>query len=263
MRHLALAALVTLLAACGSRLVTTPDQTPSPQPALSSAPMPSPTEPDVIVSAPNPTSPAASPTDLVTRARGDFDCDGRPDDLALYVQPGAAPSANVAWRATLTLAAGGVHPLDFTAIRGPLQQVVGIADVNGDGCDDAVVEVGNSASTTWIEFFVYDGADLREVREVDKPFIFGGSVRHGDGIECRTTDGRAEIVHRSVSNNTSDFQWDVVERVYQWQGKADLVPWSMRTLTIPVVHERDQPPEPWRYWALSCGKLRTPPSAFP
>jgi len=104
MRHLALAALVTLLAACGSRLATTPDQTPSPQPALSPAPMPSPTEPDVIVSAPNPTSPAASPTDLVTRARGDFDCDGRPDDLALYVQPGAAPSANVAWRATLTLA---------------------------------------------------------------------------------------------------------------------------------------------------------------
>src|SRR5207249_759152 len=167
MRHLALAALVTLLAACGSRLATTPDQTPSPQPALSPAPMPSPTEPDVLVSAP------------------------------------------------------------------------------------------------WIEFFVYDGDDLREVREVDKPFIFGGSVRHGDGIECRTTDGRAEIVHRSVSNNTSDFQWDVVERVYQWQGKADLVPWSMRTLTIPVVHERDQPPEPWRYWALSCGKLRTPPSAFP
>jgi hypothetical protein len=263
-RSVVIAAAIVLTVACGDRLTSAPPEQGSPQTTTpTGSPNPPSGPPDVIVSTPSPMpAPTTKPSDLFARARGDFDCDGNSDDFALFVQKGPTASANVTWLARLTLATGPSYELTFVAIPSPDQQIVGIADVNGDGCSDAVVDVGHGASTTWVEFFVFDGVDLREIREIDRPFVFSGSVRHGDGIECRATDGNPEIVHRSVSNYTSDFQWDLFERVYRWTGKADLVLASTRTIVIPVVHAQDQPPDLWRYWGLSCGALRAPAWVF-
>src|SRR5437763_1762974 len=92
--------------------------------------------------------------------------------------------------ARLTLASGAVYDLRFEGIPqadGGGNPLIGTADVNGDGCADAIITVGRGASTTWTAFLIFDGARLLEADEAGKPaiFLFDGSIRHGDAIECR------------------------------------------------------------------------------
>lgn len=139
--------------------------------------------------------------------------------------------------------------------RSPL---IGIADVNGDGCDDAIVTVGRGASTTWTSFLVYDGNELRQVEEDGKPvtFLFGGTVSHGNAIECRRTKDAAELVVRAASDFTSDYQWDAVEDVHHWVTRSQLVLWSTSRSVIVVSVRYAMPADQERYWGLSCGNVK-------
>ena len=214
-----------------------------------------------------PLAPAA--TDALGQVRADFDCDGHLDLLEFFDAPrpgtyfglhaGKLARLTRSWGAIVELAFDGM-PFDEPA-RNPL---IGIADVNGDGCDDAIVNVGHGASTTFAAFFVFDGARLAEVTEDGEPavFIYEGSVRHGTGIECRTTRGAAEIVSRAVSDYTSDFDWDVVERVYRWPTLTALSLYSTATSVIRMSKAFEQPADFARYWGFTCGSLRTPGWAF-
>jgi len=87
-------------------------------------------------------------------------------------------------------------------------------------------------------------------------FLFGGSVRHGNAIECRRTKDAPEIIARGVSDYTSDYNWDLVEDVHRWSTKSRLVLWS-RTATVIAVSTRfAMPPNSDRYWGLDCGALK-------
>jgi hypothetical protein len=210
-------------------------------------------------------TPRASPAfgAVLASARGDFDCDGHPDLLEFFnaPRPGTYASLNAGKLARLTRSAGGVLELPFDGMpfddpwRSPL---IGIADVNGDGCDDAIVTVGRGASTTWTSFLVYADNTLRQVEEDGRPvtFLFGGSVRHGNGLECRTRKDAPEIVARAVSDYTSDYQWDAVEDVHHWSTRSRLVLWST-TRSVIAVGVRHVMPTDWdRYWGLSCGSVK-------
>jgi hypothetical protein len=196
-------------------------------------------------------------------AQGDFDCDGRPDLLEFFnaPRPGTYTSLGAGKLARLTLSAGGVLELPFDGMpfddpgQSPL---IGIADVNGDGCDDAIVTVGHGASTIWTSFLVYDGSELRLVEEEGTPviFLFSGSVRHGNAIECRRTKDLPEIVARSASDYTSDFQWDIVEDVHHWSTKSRLVLWSTSRSVLAVRVPYTTPTDQARYWGLSCGNVK-------
>lgn len=200
---------------------------------------------------------------VVGSARGDFDCDGRPDLLEFFnsPRPGTYASLNGGKLARLTLSAGGVVELPFDGMpfddpgHSPL---IGIADVNGDGCDDAIVTVGHGASTVWTSFLVYDGNELRLVEEEGRPvmFLFGGTVSHGNAIECRRTKDAPEIVARSASDFNSDFQWDAVEDVHHWSTRSRLVLWSTTRSVIAVNVRYAMPTDPERYWGLSCGNVK-------
>jgi hypothetical protein len=201
--------------------------------------------------------------------RADFDCDGLPDTLELFnaPRPGSYISLAAGKLARLTRSWGGVVELPFDGTPGddPARNpIIGVADVNGDGCDDLIVNVGHGASTTLAAFLVFDGTRLKEVAENGDAaiFVYEGSVRHGSGIECRTTKGVPEIVTRAVSDYTSDFQWDVVERVYRWPTQSTLSLYSTVKSVIRVATAYEQPPDFARYWGLSCGLLRTPTWAF-
>jgi hypothetical protein len=215
---------------------------------------PSPDQPQTATEPPSAKPPVAGAR--LTSAQADFDCDGMGDRLEFFGRVAAAPGdANTI--AQLVLATGVVHELMLVAsVEGP--PLIGATDVNGDGCDDAIVTLDRGASTIRATFLVYDRGELRVVEEDGRPatFLFGGSVRHGSAIECRRTKGIAEIVVRAVSDYTSDFQWDAVEDVHHWATRSELVLWSTTASVIPVSVRYAMPPDQDRYWALSCGSLK-------
>jgi hypothetical protein len=104
---------------------------------------------------------------------------------------------------------------------------------------------------------VYDRGELRRVEENGKPvmFLFGGSVRHGNAIECRQVKDASEIVARGIYDAT-DFQWDAVEDVHHWSTRSQLVLWSTSRSVIAVSVRNAQPPDPARYWGLTCGNVK-------
>ncbi len=198
---------------------------------------------------------ASGPGGRVGSANADFDCDGAADRLQFSARAAPVPGdANTIAR--LELATGAVHELMLVAyVEGA--PLIGTADVNGDGCADAIVTLDRGASTTQATFLVYDRGELRRVQESGRPatFLFGGSVRHGNAIECRQTKGAAEIVARATSDYTSDFQWDAVEEVHRWSTRSELMLWSTTPSVITVSVRYALPPDQDRYWGLSCGNV--------
>jgi hypothetical protein len=241
------------------------------QAAIDATASPTNTDPSLAVSLPTPTAPpsvapAASPALAGGRlgsAEADFDCDGHNDLLEFFddLRPGTYESVHAGKLARLNLSVGGVRELAFDGMPfdSPGQSpLIGVADVNGDACDDAIVAVGHGASTIWTSFLVYDGIELRLVEEDGKPamFLFAGSVRHGNAIECRRTKDTPEIVARATSDYTSEFQWDTVEDVHRWSTKSRLVLWSSSRSVIAVSTAYTMPTDHYRYWGLSCGNVK-------
>lgn len=181
----------------------------------------------------------------------DFDCDARLDRLQL-VHTGS-PSSDT-WRATLELANGATASIDVAGL--PLTRLVfATPDIDLDGCADAALAIGNGASTTWVAFLTYHSGALREVTSGDPygPFLVGGSVRHGDSIDCRRGPYGPELVWRSVSDYTSETSWDVVERVYRWPTPGTLALAYVVRGEIAVAHPYEQPADARRLWGFNCG----------
>jgi len=257
-------ALLFVLASCSAAVTPTP----TPNPAIDQTandhdyggappgalPSPSPTGPVVLAAteAPRVSLPLG---ERKVSAEGDFDCDGHADRLEFFARIDAAPGV----LARLVLATGAVHELVLDAVD-ESSSLIGTADVNGDRCDDAIVSVGHGASTTWTSFLVYDRGDLRRVEENGKPvmFLFGGTVTHGNAIECRQVKDALEIVARGISDYASDFQWEAVEDVHHWSTRSQLVLWSTSRSVIAVSIRNGMPPDQDRYWGLSCGTVKLP-----
>jgi hypothetical protein len=276
MRRLVPVAVALLLASCAAATTTSEgSSTSTARPQSAGAPDDR-ESPSIVL--PSPTVPVAAPTDnanasvlgaRIASAKADFDCDGLPDTLEFFnaPRPGSYLSLEAGKLARLTRSWGGVLELPFDGMPGDdpgRNPIIGVADVNGDSCDDVIVNVGHGASTTLAAFLVFDGTRLKEVAENGDTaiFVYEGSVRHGSGIECRTSKGVPEIVSRAVSDYTSDFQWDVVERVYRWPTPSTLSLYSTAKSVIRVANAYEQPPDFARYWGLSCGSLNTPSWAF-
>src|SRR5437762_2956676 len=134
------------LASCVSNAVA-----PTPAPLREFVPQPSP------LIAPASESPTATPSATATvgvrlaAATGDFDCDGRSDGIEFFER--VAPADGLPRLARLSLSTGAVYELAFAGVPqtddAAANPLIGIADVNGDRCDDAIVSVGHGASTTW------------------------------------------------------------------------------------------------------------------
>jgi len=267
MRRLVPVAVALLLASCAAAVTTTPTPNPPIDQAASSqdeggappggSPVTGPTGPVVLAATETPH--VSLPLgDLVGSAPGDFDCDGKADRLQLFARVGA-PAGDANTLARLVLATGAVHELPLDAVD-ESSSLIGTADVNGDGCDDAIVSVGHGASTTWTSFLVYDRGELRRVEENGKPvmFLFGGSVTHGNAIECRRTKAAPEIVARAASDYPSGLQWDTVEDVHRWSTGSRLVLWSTSRSVIAVSVPYAMPADQDRFWGISCGAVKLP-----
>src|SRR5438034_8801005 len=261
-RHLLPIAATLLLASCAAAVTTTSTSTPSIAGTSGSAD--GGTAPSLSTSIPTPAAavvPTADPSPVgasLASAQADFDCDGKVDRLQFFARlPGGPRDAMILARLTLATAAVHETTLGSNDVAEP-NPLIGIADVNGDGCDDAIVTVGQGASTVWTSFLVYADGALRRVEENGAPvmFLFAGSVRHGNSIECRRTKDTPEIVARGVSDYTSDYAWDLVEDVHHWYSRSQLVLWSTTRSVIAVSDAYAMPADHDRYWGLSCGNLK-------
>jgi hypothetical protein len=246
--------VILLLGSC----TTPPTQTGAPPPALDATKSITPLPSSTSGATGEPASVLTTIGASLASAQGDFDCDGLTDRLQFFARPPGTPR-DALIVARLSLGAGAVREttLGSNDVVEP-SPLIGITDVNGDGCDDAIVVVGRGASTTWTSFLVYDNDALGRVEEDGKPvtFLFGGSVRHGNAIECRTRKDDPEIVARGVSDYTSNAQWDAVEDIHRWSTKSRLVLWSTTRSVILVNVPDAMPNDQERYWGLSCGNVK-------
>jgi hypothetical protein len=193
-----------------------------------------------------------------TFLKADLLGDGTPQNLVFYVA-GTATRRSLAealWTVELRAAAGTWKTTFPGGITAGGIALLGVADANGDGRPDAFLNIGHGASTTWVGLLTFDGRQLAAV-VLDPMLLIGGSVRHQDAIECRSANGRMELVHRQISNYTANTQWDVVELVYAWSGSA-LSLASVERSDFRVSANFAGPPSGSYYGGIRCGALRLP-----
>ena len=183
----------------------------------------------------------------------DLDGDGWPDVFAVFAR--VKPASGEPWRARIALTAGPTYELDFAAdVDDGASIIRGLVDVDSDGRDDVLVELGRGASTEVVGVFGLGRVGLVQAAYQDGTkarLLFAGSVRHGAAVECRSQSGGAELVLRGISNYTADDQWDWSESVYTWSSKV-LVLIAQRKGVIKVAHPFDPPPNEDAFWSFRC-----------
>ena len=200
----------------------------------------------------DPRIPAGSGCAFVVQ--GDLDGDRRPDLLFSYAALGASGRAR-SWFLRAVLASGRATSLE---VPQPSQlEVLGMADVNGDGRQEGLVQLDQGASTSFVGIYTLDGrrALVPVTEDGDGPLRFGlnGSVTHGDGGGCATgTDGKPRLVIRSVER-TNEGPYDAVVKTYTWDGTSVRLAGTERGV-IDAGDGSDPSLRP--FYEFTCGSLR-------
>jgi hypothetical protein len=191
-------------------------------------------------------------------AQGDLDGDGTADSVLSYavVGPGGLASR---WLLRAVLGSGEVS--EVTLDRPYQFAVLGTADVDGDGRQEAFTRVERGASTEFAGVFTLDdGGRLTRVAEEGRgplQLAYSGSVTHGDGGTCATLpDGSPGIVVRSVErfDESQPYRWR--ETDYEWLGNGAVRSAGTRQGTIDSPDGLDPRLEP--FFEFTCGGLRLP-----
>jgi hypothetical protein len=186
-------------------------------------------------------------------ARVDLDGNGWPDVFVIFAR--TAPLNGENRRARIALTAGPTYEVGFAAeVEDAASMIRGLVDVDRDGRDDVLVQLGRGASTEVVGVFGLGKSGLMQATYQDGTkarLLFAGSVRHGAAVECRSQSGRAELVLRGISNYSADDEWDWSESVYTWSSKV-LVLSSQRKGVIKVAHPFDPPPNEDAFWSFRC-----------
>jgi hypothetical protein len=186
---LASLALPFALAACGDDEddAATGDSSTSEASTTSSAPETTapPTAPTTASTAPPTSAPecAASipePASAESSATGDVDGDGQDDTLEVV------HDAEGGWWLRVTLGSGDVTALALTTDNVGGAEMIGAADVDGDGKEELFAQTGAGASTATIGLFTLDGCAIAPITFDGAPtqFPVGASVGATSGLQC-------------------------------------------------------------------------------
>lgn len=184
---------------------------------------------------------------------GDFDGDGAND--VLYMT-GSGNRRGL--RAVLGSGAFDTYPLTVDDFTRP--QLVGVTDADGDGDDEAFVNVldhvYHGGTTSVLALFAWrDGVLAPVVDDRKQPFELpvGGVSNFGEGVECRDVDadGTPEVqLLRIDSASSARSRW--IEKVYRWRGAAlELIETNRGTLRRRGFTD----PRVYRFYELHCGRL--------
>lgn len=174
----------------------------------------------------------------LSRARGDFDGDGRQDVASVYaaISPGARcdfDHASGRFVLRVTLATGATNDLRLGTLPGNTQPpclelclVLAAPDVNRDGRSEVAVELGQGASEVWfallrlekdgLEPFVVESREGVRLAE----FRLFGSLGHGGDFVCRRAKSGAPLVVQSSYGLTARDQIHFSETVYAVDGSV-------------------------------------------
>lgn len=174
---------------------------------------------------------------------GDVDGDGVPDSVALYYDPQGELGCQA-----FVVADAGSGPIAgaLETWRGefglPMPTLNALQDLDADGGEEIVVNMGAGASTQFVGIVVADGAVLRQVttelpgQAAPGLFAFGGSVGHLDAVDCAPGGG---VVTSSALPDGDVYR---VERtVYELAG-AELIREDKEVERLPL-EELDRFPE--------------------
>jgi hypothetical protein len=157
--------------------------------------------------APSPSASEAPSARPAPAGPGDVDGDGQADTVTV-----TSTAVNVA------LSGGGSVSALLVDTDVPQVAVSGLYDVDGDGRAEVFVETARGASTSFVQFYRYDGKELAEVT-YDGGHVrlgIGGSVTHGEGFSC---PGDGTLVERRAEtlNGTA---YTIRTRTFRLTGHA-------------------------------------------
>jgi hypothetical protein len=183
-------------------------------------------------------------TDLAT-ATGDLDGDQQPDELSSY------RDADGAWHLHVRLEAGGGADLVMPSSGDAGVQVVGGADVDGDGIDELWARTGAGASAAIVGLAqLVDCALVRTTFAGGEPaeFAVGGTVGTAAGLECRA-DATRRMLTSYTATNTGEDRYEVVALDWVLEGTT-LVSDATTTSTVATTDDLLV-----RASSFSCGGL--------
>lgn len=236
----AVAATALLAAACG-------DDDDAARPSITTA---GPTrEPDGAPSSPTstmepacPSVRAPAPDDAV---EADLDGDGVPDEVGSVEQPGQLV-------VSVTLGAGGGAVIMLPTFGSDGVDLVGPADVDGDGAAELWVQTGSGASAAILGLVRFAGCQLVQVTFADgapAEVPVGGSVGTSAGLSCETGVDPTADVTTYLASNVGEETYDVTATEHALEG-AVLTQLGATTSTVST-----SDPEFARYVSFECDGL--------
>lgn len=171
-----------------------------------------------------PAAPVPAEATEVSVAAGDFDGDGRPDEVRTYRHIGD-------YYVQIGLAAGGG---DTLRVRPDLQAglaPIGGFDVDGDGDDEAWVRVSAGGPVRVVGLLAFDACTLAEISVDGAParFAINRTFLGGSGVECAAAGGAGITVFEGSSDDGANFS--VQRRTLRLDGAA-LVQVAQDTSTV-------------------------------
>lgn len=128
---------------------------------------------------------------------GDVDGDGESDTVSVHYDPEGTVGCQ--GFVVVEAAAGGALSAALETWRGeyglPMPTLNDLADVDGEGGEEIVVNMGAGASTQFVGLVVVDGSVLRQVTTAVPGQVapgllgFGGSVGHLEAVDCAPGGG--------------------------------------------------------------------------
>lgn len=153
----------------------------------------------------------------VVNASGDVDGDGKDDMLLSYLV------GESSWHLQVRLSGGGGADLAIATSSPGNVEVLGGADVNGDGRDEMWARTGSGASATILGLATFVDCNLVRVtfggREPAELPV-GGSVGTAAGVECAAHGDPSADLTTYTATNTGDDQYEVEATEYALEGTS-------------------------------------------
>jgi TolB protein len=217
-------------------------------------------------------------------AIGDFDNDGLPDLATVAKTACLVPDAGYPYDTPYALDVRWGGGTTGTAPLPDCQEVcraVSAADLDVDGSDEFILQIGSGASTQFLEVyelpkseaFAHSAAATVSPGapgfKTGRPAVFAtsGSVTHLDFLTCETAEGADRVIATSAVLNADQTRWDIHETVFEFaaspnpDGEFTVVSTADSTLAFDPTGKSEPEPRGSACWGE--GAQPSPSSTVP